>query len=155
MDMQGSRHLSITQAQAWESLNDPQTLQACLPGCDQFERDPGDASRYAVRMAVRIGPVSARFTGRVSLGELDPPHGYHLAFEGQGGIAGHGKGSSQVTLAPHEDGGCLLSYTVQAQVGGKIAQLGQRLIDGAAKSMADDFFKRFEAEMQRRHGAPA
>ena len=161
MDMQGSRHLSISQAQAWASLNDPDTLKQCLPGCEQFEREPAvegeDAPpvRYAVRMAVKVGPVSARFTGRVTLGETDPPHGYTLAFEGQGGIAGHGKGSSQVTLAPHEDGGCVLGYTVQAQVGGKIAQLGQRLIDGAAKSMADDFFKRFDAEMQRRQGAQA
>jgi len=155
MDMQGSRHLAITQAQAWKCLNDPDTLKTCLPGCDQFERDTDDANRYAVRMAVKVGPVSARFTGRVSLGDMDPPNGYRLTFEGQGGIAGHGKGSSRVTLAPHEDGGCVLAYAVQAQVGGKIAQLGQRLIDGAAKSMADDFFKRFEAEMQRRQDAPA
>ncbi|RYZ13084.1 MAG: carbon monoxide dehydrogenase [Comamonadaceae bacterium] len=153
MDMQGTRSLGVTQQQAWEALNDPETLKLCLPGCDRFELTGED--QYTVQMAVKIGPVSAKFTGKVTLSEIEPPARYRLAFEGQGGVAGHGKGSSAVTLVPNESG-CDLSYTVQAQVGGKIAQLGQRLIDGAAKSMADDFFKRFDAEMQRRHGpAPA
>lgn len=152
MDMQGTRRLGVTQQEAWEALNDPETLKLCLPGCDRFELTGDD--QYTVQMAVKIGPVSAKFTGKVTLSEIEPPERYRLAFEGQGGVAGHGKGSSVVTLVPDDEGGCELSYTVQAQVGGKIAQLGQRLIDGAAKSMADDFFKRFDAEMQRRH-APA
>lgn len=153
MEMQGSRSLGVTQQQAWEALNDPETLKLCLPGCDKFEA-AGD-NQYAVAMAVKVGPVSAKFTGKVTLSDIQPPASYKLAFEGQGGVAGFGKGSSAVLLTP-QDPGCELSYTVQAQVGGKIAQLGQRLIDGAAKSMADDFFKRFDAEMQRRHGpAPA
>jgi len=149
MDMQGTRALGVTQQQAWEALNDPATLKLCLAGCDKFESSGTD--QYTVGMAVRIGPVSAKFTGKVTLSDINPPTGYKLAFEGQGGVAGHGKGSSAVTLTPNVTG-CDLTYTVQAQVGGKIAQLGQRLIDGAAKSMADDFFKRFDAEMQRRHG---
>ena len=106
-------------------------------------------------MAVKIGPVSAKFTGKVTLADIAPPDSYKLAFEGQGGVAGFGKGSSQASrCTPDAATGCELDYTVQAQVGGKIAQLGQRLIDGAAKSMADDFFKRFDAEMQRRYGPP-
>lgn len=151
MDMQGTRQLGVTQEQAWEALNDPETLKGCLPGCDKFE-STGDG-QYAVTMAVKIGPVSAKFNGKVTLSDIQPPASYKLAFEGQGGVAGFGKGASAVSLTPN-DAGCELAYTVQAQVGGKIAQLGQRLIDGAAKSMADDFFKRFDAEMQRRHGPP-
>lgn len=151
MDMQGTRALGVTQQQAWEALNDPETLKICLAGCDKFEAVGND--QYTVAMAVKIGPVSAKFNGKVTLSDINPPGGYKLAFEGQGGVAGHGKGSSGVTLTPNATG-CDLAYTVQAQVGGKIAQLGQRLIDGAAKSMADDFFKRFDAEMQRRYGPP-
>ncbi|WP_295378307.1 CoxG family protein [uncultured Pseudacidovorax sp.] len=151
MDMQGSRPLGVTQQQAWEALNDPETLKRCLPGCDKFEAT--GEGQYTVTMAVKVGPVSAKFAGKVTLSDIQPPESYRLSFEGQGGVAGFGKGASSVSLAP-TDTGCTLSYTVQAQVGGKIAQLGQRLIDGAAKSMADDFFKRFDAEMQRLHGVP-
>lgn len=152
MDMIGTRQLGVTQQQAWEALNDPETLRACLAGCDKFEAAGDDA--YNVGMAVKIGPVSAKFSGKVKLDEIVPPQSYKLGFEGQGGVAGFGKGASSVTLTPNE-AGCELAYTVQAQVGGKIAQLGQRLVDGAAKSMADDFFKRFDALMAERHPAPA
>ena len=158
MEMLGNRRLGITQQQAWEALNDPETLKKCIPGCDKFEA-VGD-NQYAVALAVKIGPVSAKFNGKVALADITPPDGYKLSFEGQGGVAGFAKGSSSVTLKPVADAaadagpGCELDYTVQAQVGGKIAQLGQRLIDGAAKSTADDFFKRFEAERQRRYGPP-
>lgn len=155
MEMLGNRRLGITQQQAWEALNDPETLKKCIPGCDKFELT-GD-NQYTVSAAVKVGPVSAKFTGKVSLTEIVPPDGYKLGFEGQGGVAGFAKGSSSVTLKPVADdpSACELDYTVQAQVGGKIAQLGQRLIDGAAKSTADDFFKRFDAEMQRRYGPAA
>jgi carbon monoxide dehydrogenase subunit G len=180
MEMLGNRRLSVTQQQAWEALNDPETLKKCIPGCDKFEL-VGD-NQYSVALAVKIGPVSAKFNGKVLLSDIVAPDGYKLTFEGQGGVAGFAKGSSSVTLKPvvseavtapdvpadggaiaHEadaatppaaPAGCELDYTVQAQVGGKIAQLGQRLIDGAAKSTADDFFKRFEAEMQSRYGPP-
>ena len=174
MEMLGNRRLGVTQQQAWEALNDPETLKKCIPGCDKFELT-GD-NQYSVALAVKIGPVSAKFNGKVALSDIVAPDGYKLTFEGQGGVAGFAKGSSSVTLRPLDgaaavppviDGveaasteatpspvGCELDYTVQAQVGGKIAQLGQRLIDGAAKSTADDFFKRFEAEMQSRYGPP-
>ena len=152
MDMQGTRQLGVTQQQAWGALNDPEVLKKCIPGCDKFE-STGE-NQYAVGMSVKVGPVSAKFTGKVTLAEIQPPASYKLAFEGQGGVAGFGKGSSSVGLTPNA-GGCELAYTVQAQVGGKIAQLGQRLIDGAAKSMADDFFKRFDEEMQARYPSAA
>ncbi|MDM0050861.1 CoxG family protein [Variovorax sp. J22R115] len=154
MEMLGNRRLGVTQQQAWEALNDPETLKKCIPGCDKFELT--GENQYTVALAVKIGPVSAKFNGKVSLADIEPPNSYKLSFEGQGGVAGFAKGSSSVSLKPVADGseGCELDYTVQAQVGGKIAQLGQRLIDGAAKSTADDFFKRFEAEMQSRYGPP-
>jgi len=151
MDMQASRRLAVTQQQAWDALNDPEVLKLCIPGCDKVEAT--GANQYAVGMALKIGPVSAKFAGKITLSDIVPPHSYTISFEGQGGAAGHGKGSAQVKLTP-EEGGCELSYTVHAQVGGKVAQLGQRLIDGAAKSMAEDFFKRFDDEMQRRYPAP-
>ena len=150
MDMQGSRHLAVSQQQAWDALNDPEVLKACIPGCDKVEAT--GENHYAIGMAVRVGPVSARFNGRIALVDVQAPNSYTLTFDGQGGAAGFGKGSAKVNLAPPEEGaGCELTYTAQAQVGGKIAQVGQRLIDGVAKSMAEDFFKRFDDEMQRRH----
>ena len=148
MDMQGSRQLAITQQQAWDALNDPAVLKTCIPGCDKVE--PSGENQYAIGMAIKIGPVSAKFSGKITLSEINPPASYKLNFEGQGGPAGFGKGDSAVTLTPNS-GGCELAYTVHASVGGKIAQLGQRLIDGAAKVMAEDFFKRFDNEMQRQY----
>jgi carbon monoxide dehydrogenase subunit G len=148
MQMQGQRTLAVNQEQAWAALNDPDVLKACVPGCDKFEGSAADG--YVVGMALKIGPVSAKFSGKVSLSDVQPPQSYKLAFEGQGGAAGFGKGQSAVSLLPTPQG-CELNYTVDAQVGGKIAQLGQRLIDGAAKSVADDFFKRFEGVLQQRH----
>jgi carbon monoxide dehydrogenase subunit G len=151
MEMAGKRKLGITQEQAWDALNDPETLKMCIPGCDFFEL-VGE-NEYSVGLAVKIGPVSAKFKGKVTLRDIQMSRGYTIVFEGQGGVAGFAKGSSGVTLTPGEDG-CELGYTARAQVGGKIAQLGQRLIDGAAKSTADGFFARFEDEMRRRHGPP-
>ncbi len=148
MEMQGTRSLAVTQQQAWGALNDPDILRACVPGCDRMELT--GENQYAVGMAVKIGPVSAKFSGKIVLSDMEPPRSYTIAFEGQGGAAGFGKGNSKVTLVPQE-GGCELQYTVSAQVGGKIAQLGQRLIDGAAKSMAEDFFRRFDAEMKKQY----
>ena len=103
-------------------------------------------------MAVKVGPVAARFAGRIALVDVLPPNSYTLDFEGQGGAAGFGKGSAKVALSPPTEGaGCELDYTAHAQVGGKIAQVGQRLVDGVAKQMAEDFFRRFDEEMQRRY----
>ena len=148
MDMQGSRQLAITQQQAWDALNDPAVLKVCIPGCDKVE--PSGDNQYSIGMSLKIGPVSAKFSGKITLSDINPPTSYKINFEGQGGPAGFGKGESNVTLTPNAEG-CELAYTVHASVGGKIAQLGQRLIDGAAKSMAEDFFKRFDNEMQRQH----
>jgi carbon monoxide dehydrogenase subunit G len=145
MDMQGSRALAVSQQQAWDSLNDPEILKACIPGCEKFERV--EENEYAVTVAVKIGPVSAKFNGKVKLAGIQAPVSYALQFEAQGGVAGFGQGESKVELAPRE-GGCELKYTVHSNVGGKIAQLGQRLIDGVAKSLAEDFFKRFEEALQ-------
>lgn len=145
MDMTGSRQLAATQEQAWNALNDPAVLKRCIPGCEKFE--PSGDNAYAVGSAIKIGPVAARFSGQVTLSDIQPPSGYTLSFEAQGGVAGFGKGESHVTLLPNESG-CEIRYQVHSTVGGKIAQLGQRLIDGAAKSMADDFFRRLDAELQ-------
>ncbi|MDR2297462.1 MAG: carbon monoxide dehydrogenase subunit G [Comamonas sp.] len=151
MEMHASRPLAVSQQQAWEALNDPQALKQCLAGCEKFE--PAEDGSYAVAMAVKVGPVSAKFNGKVTLSDVLPPQSYTIAFEGQGGVAGFGKGQAKVGLNPVDESHCELRYDVQAQVGGKIAQLGQRLIDGAAKNMAEDFFARFEALMQERYPA--
>ena len=154
MEMQGSRHLPAGRQQAWACLNDPEVLKACIPGCEKMEAS--GENEYAVGLALKVGPVAARFTGRVSVTEQAPPESYVLLFEGQGGVAGFGKGRAHVVLVEAvEAGGCELRYTAQAQVGGKIAQVGQRLIDGVARSMAEEFFKRFDGELQRRYAAPA
>ncbi|MGZ5180602.1 MAG: CoxG family protein [Ramlibacter sp.] len=152
MDMQGSRVLNATRQQAWDALNDPEVLKTCIPGCDKVEAS-GD-NQYAIGMAVKVGPVSARFGGKINLQDVQPPTSYTLRFEGQGGAAGFGKGHAQVRLEPH-DPACELHYAVNAQVGGRIAQVGQRLIDGVARSMAEDFFRRFDEELQRRFPAAA
>jgi hypothetical protein len=151
MEMQASRQLSVTQQQAWDALNDPEVLKLCIPGCNSIEAT--GENQYAIALSVKIGPVSAKFNGTITLGDIQAPESYTLSFEGKGGAAGFGKGNAKVTLTPN-DQGCELGYTVNASVGGKIAQMGQRLIDGTAKSMADDFFKRFDQEMQRRFGPP-
>ena len=153
MEMQASRTLAVSQQQAWEALNDPEVLKLCIPGCDKVE--PTAENQYSVAMALKIGPVSAKFAGKITLSDIVPPESYNIAFDGSGGVAGFGKGNAQVKLVPLPadaagQASCELHYTVHASVGGKIAQLGQRLIDGAAKSMAEDFFKRFDHEMQRR-----
>jgi carbon monoxide dehydrogenase subunit G len=152
MEMQGSRVLAVTQQQAWDALLDPQVLQACIPGCERMEST--GPNQYTAALALRIGPVAAKFNGKVALADVNPPQSCTISFDGQGGAAGFGRGSAKVRLT-EKDGGCELAYDVTAQVGGKIAQVGQRLIDSVAKAMAEDFFKRFDAEMQRLHPAPA
>lgn len=147
MDMTGQRLLKATQQQAWEALNDPEILKACIPGCKKFE--PAGDNTYAVTAGIKIGPVAATFNGQVQLTDIVAPTSYKLNFDAQGGVAGFGKGESSVELKPVDDG-CELHYTVHSTVGGKIAQMGQRLIDGVAKNMAEDFFKRFEAELEKR-----
>lgn len=148
MDMQGRRELAVTRQQAWDALNDPEVLKACIPGCDKVV--PTGENQYAIGLSVKVGPVAAKFAGKIRLEDVHPPSGYTLRFEGQGGAAGFGKGSAQVTLA-ERGRGCELAYIVNAQVGGRIAQVGQRLVDGVARSMAEDFFRCFEVELQRQH----
>jgi hypothetical protein len=150
MQMQGNRQLTATAEQAWQALNDPHILKQCIPGCQSFELKSPDV--YSVAAAIKVGPVSAKFSGTVTLSDIKPPHAYTLSFEVQGGVAGHGKGMSHVELVPNAEG-VLLNYTVESQIGGKLAQLGQRLIDGAAKSMANDFFKRFEVVLEEQTAA--
>jgi len=148
MDMQGQRVLRVTQAQAWDALNAAEILKSCIPGCDKFELT--EPNVYNVGVAIKIGPVSAKFTGKVTLTDIQAPNSYALNFEAQGGVAGFGKGESKVSLHPHAEG-CELQYNVHSTVGGKLAQLGQRLIDGAAKSLAEDFFKRFDEALQAKY----
>jgi carbon monoxide dehydrogenase subunit G len=140
MEMTGEQLIPASQQQTWDALNDPEFLKACVPGCDSIEKT-GD-SEYLVLMVARVGPVSAKFKGKLSLSDLDPPNSYSIAFEGQGGAAGFGKGAAQVRLAP-EGEGTRLAYSVKASVGGKLAQIGSRLVDAAARKIANDFFQAF------------
>jgi carbon monoxide dehydrogenase subunit G len=144
MDMTGERRIAAPRQTVWAALNDPATLKASIPGCESLEKT-SDTDLKATA-AVKIGPIAARFTGKVQLLDLDPPNSYRIEGEGQGGVAGFAKGGAVVKLV--DDGeGTLLTYDVKAQVGGKIAQLGARLIDATAKQMADAFFTKFAAEV--------
>ncbi len=142
MDMTGERRIPAPRETVWAALNDPEMLKAAIPGCESLEKT--SETELKATAAVKIGPISARFTGKVQLSDLDPPNGYTIGGEGQGGVAGFAKGGAKVHLDP-DGNGTLLRYEVNAQVGGKIAQLGARLIDATAKSMADQFFNRFTA----------
>ena len=142
MTMSGEQQLAAPRETVWAKLNDPEVLKACIPGCETLEK-LSDTEFQAVAIT-KIGPVKATFKGKVTLSDLDPPNGYRISGQGDGGVAGFAKGGATVALAP-KDGGTLLSYNVEAQIGGKLAQLGQRLVNGAAKKLADDFFQRFAA----------
>lgn len=142
MTMTGEVQLPSARDEVWAKLNDPDVLRVCIPGCESLEK-LSDTEFKAVAVT-KIGPVKARFKGTVRLSDLDPPNGYKIFGEGDGGVAGFAKGGATVSLA-EKDGGTLLAYHVDAQIGGKLAQLGQRLVNGAAKKMADEFFKNFAA----------
>ena len=142
MDMTGERRIPAPREIVWQALNDPEVLKASIPGCESLEK-LSDTAMKAIA-AVRIGPISARFNGTVQLTDIDAPNGYTINGEGQGGVAGFAKGGAKVRL-DDDSGGTLLGYDVHAQVGGKLAQLGARLIDASAKQMADAFFDRFSA----------
>lgn len=144
MDMTGERRIPAPRQKVWNALNDPDVLRVAIPGCQSLEKLSDTEMKAAA--AVKIGPIAARFTGLVHLADLDPPNSYRISGEGQGGVAGFAKGGAEVRLADDGDF-TLLRYTVNAQVGGKIAQLGARLIDASAKQMADNFFDRFSAEV--------
>jgi uncharacterized protein len=140
MTMTGEIQLAAPREVVWAKLNDPSVLKACIPGCEELEPTEDHGFRAIAKM--KVGPVSARFKGKVTLSDLDPPNGYRISGEGEGGVAGFAKGGATVSLAD-KDGGTLLSYNVEAQIGGKLAQLGQRLINGTAKKLADEFFASF------------
>jgi carbon monoxide dehydrogenase subunit G len=141
MTMTGEVQLPASREKVWDKLNDPEILKQCVPGCEQLDRI-GDNEFQAVA-TVKVGPVKARWKGKIKLSDFDPPTSYRITGEGEGGVAGFAKGGAVVSLAD-KDGGTLLSYNVEAQIGGKLAQLGQRLINSAAKKTADDFFERFK-----------
>jgi len=140
MTMNGEVQLAAPPQTVWEKLNDTETLKACIPGCEQLDKN-SDTEFQAIA-TVKIGPVKAKFKGKVTLSDLDPPNGYKISGQGDGGVAGFAKGGATVKLTSNESG-TLLAYAVEAQIGGKLAQLGQRLVNGAAKKIADDFFQNF------------
>src|SRR6185312_5384747 len=146
MTMTGEVELSATREVVYAKLNDPAVLKSCIPGCEELNKT-SDTDFQAVA-TTKIGPVKARFKGKVHLSDLDPPNGYRISGEGDGGVAGFAKGGATVVLTD-KDGGTLLTYNVEAQIGGKLAQIGQRLVNGAAKKIADDFFKNFAAEVAK------
>ncbi|BAN24609.1 CoxG family protein [Caballeronia insecticola] len=147
MELTETHVLPVPQSRAWEALNDTAILKACIPGCDSIDADGENA--YNVTMTAAVGPVKARFKGRMELTEIDAPHTYTIVFEGQGGAAGFSKGSATVNLEPGDEPDTTkLAYSANAQVGGKLAQIGSRLVDGAARKIAAEFFKRFGAQLQ-------
>ncbi len=152
MNMSGEYQIAAPREMVWAKLNDPEVLKACIPGCEQLEK-VSDTEFQAVAVN-KIGPVKAKFKGKVRLSDIDPPNGYRISGEGDGGVAGFAKGGATVALMP-KDGGTLLTYNVEAQIGGKLAQLGQRLVNGVAKKMADDFFQKFAAAVAPPTSLPA
>jgi carbon monoxide dehydrogenase subunit G len=142
MEMTGEFRIPAPRQRVWEGLNDPEILKSAIPGCQTIEKLSD--TEFAAKVVAQVGPVKANFTGKVKLSDLDPPQSYTIAGEGTGGVAGFAKGSAKVNLA--EDGDAtVLSYAVQAHVGGKLAQIGSRLIDSVARKMAENFFARFMA----------
>lgn len=151
MDFSGEYRIPASRQKVWDALNDPAVLQQCIPGCETLEKVSDTELKATVRM--KVGPVSARFGGKVTLSDMDPPNGYRISGEGQGGAAGFAKGGAVVKLSD-ADGATVLNYKADAQVGGKIAQIGARLIDGTAKKLADEFFSKF-SEVVGADGAPS
>ncbi|AXV14258.1 carbon monoxide dehydrogenase [Neorhizobium sp. SOG26] len=150
MDMDGEERIAAPRDVVWAALNDPEVLRQCIPGCQSLEMKSPTELTAAVKL--KIGPVSANFTGDVTLSDVDPPESYTISGEGKGGIAGFAKGSAQVNLV--EDGAeTLLRYNAKAQVGGKLAQLGSRLIDSSSQKLAKQFFSDFNAAVVAKYGA--
>lgn len=145
MELNGEQLVPASLQRTWDSLNDPEVLKGCIPGCETLERT--DEGGFTATLALRIGPVSAKFKGKLTLSDVQAPQRYTMHFDGQGGMAGFGKGSAQVELSAAE-GGTRLSYAAKAQVGGKLAQVGSRLVDAAAAKITNDFFAAFNARVQ-------
>jgi uncharacterized protein len=155
MDLNGEYRIAAPREAVWKALNDADVLKQCIPGCESIEKTSD--TEFNAKVRAKIGPVSAGFTGKVTLSDLDPPNGYKISGEGQGGVAGFARGGADVRLKPDETGaGTILTYAVQANVGGKIAQIGSRLVESTARSMADQFFGKFaDIVIQQSGGAPA
>ncbi|MEQ9491252.1 MAG: carbon monoxide dehydrogenase subunit G [Alphaproteobacteria bacterium] len=149
MEMQGEYKIPAPRAVVWDALNDPDVLSACIPGCKSLERTGENG--FAAAVQAKVGPVKATFKGEVTLSDIDPPNSYRISGEGKGGAAGFAKGGAVVTLTDDGDG-TLLSYTVDANVGGKLAQIGSRLIDSTSKKLAGEFFDAFVEEVKKRNG---
>ena len=145
MELAGTRVIAADRATVWAKLNDAETLKACIPGCQELTGSPEDGFEATVKQ--KVGPVSATFKGAVTLENVSPPESYTLVGEGKGGVAGFAKGRADVALVEVSEG-TELTYTVDAQVGGKLAQLGSRIVGGFARKMADQFFERFQAEVE-------
>ncbi|KZL22038.1 Carbon monoxide dehydrogenase subunit G (CoxG) [Pseudovibrio axinellae] len=144
MEMSGEQLIGASKEKVWEALNDPELLKKCIPGCDSLEKTSD--TEMSATVTAKVGPVKAKFKGDVTLSELNPPNSYKISGEGKGGVAGFAKGSADVTLSESGDG-TLLNYEVKAKVGGKLAQLGNRLIDSTAKKLAEEFFANLNTEL--------
>ncbi len=151
MQLSNQQTLPVAQAQAWAALNDIGLLQQAIPGCESITAT--GENQYEVQIAVAIGPMRAKFKGKLVLENLQPPTSYSLRFEGQGGAAGHGKGQADIRLEAAGPQSTVLHYSAKASVGGKIAQIGSRLVDMAAQKMATEFFASFTAKLTERHAA--
>jgi carbon monoxide dehydrogenase subunit G len=147
MEMTGEQLIPLPQAATWAALNDPEVLKDCIPGCESITRT-GD-QEYEVLMTAKVGPVSAKFKGKMTVADSDPPRAYTLRFEGQGGVAGFARGEATVSLSP-QGADTHLAYTAKATVGGKLAQVGSRLIDGVAKQLAGKFFESFNKHVSKK-----
>lgn len=141
MDFSGEYRIEAPREAVWRALNDPEVLRQAIPGCQEIEKESDTA--FTAKVKAKLGPVSAAFKGRVTLSDLDPPNGYTISGEGQGGVAGFAKGGARVTLTDADGGATILRYTAEGQVGGKLAQIGARLVEGSARKIADDFFGAF------------
>lgn len=152
MEMKGEQRIAASRTRVWEALNDPDVLRRCIPGCQSLEKEGDDRMKAVVE--IKIGPIGARFNGAVAISDAKPPESYTISGEGQGGTVGNAKGGAKIRLA-EVDGGTLLSYEVEAQVGGRLAQLGGPIIDATAKQLAGRFFKQFGEVFEAPAAAPA
>src|SRR5919106_24759 len=145
MDLTGDYRIPAPRETVWAALNDPEILRVCIPGCQELDKTSD--TEFVARVIAKIGPVKAAFGGKVTLSDLDPPNGYTITGEGQGGAAGFAKGGAKVRLEPVDGGeATVLHYAAHAQIGGKLAQIGSRLVEGTAKKLADEFFAAFAAQ---------
>jgi len=145
MELTGSRIISAERATVWKHLNDPETLKACIPGCEELTGNADEG--FAAVVKQKIGPVKATFKGAVTLSDVNAPESYRISGEGKGGVAGFAKGGANVVLTEVE-GGTELSYVADVSIGGKLAQLGSRLIDGVSRKLSDEFFDRFKTRVE-------